>query len=68
MNLQVGDQVICRISGNPYCKDRVRGTLIKIGASYGKVQAADGLVRRVRKEWIKKQNNNGGQLPLTAIK
>jgi len=54
-NLRIGDSVISRVTGNPYCKDRATGDVVKVNGSFVRIRLQDGLEIAVKREWIEYQ-------------
>ena len=51
-NLRIGDSVVSRVTGNPYCKDRATGEVVKVNGSFVRIRLQDGLEIAVKREWI----------------
>jgi len=54
-NLRIGDNVVSRVTGNPYCKDRATGEVVKVNGAFVRMRLQDGLEIAVKREWIEYQ-------------
>lgn len=52
LSLRVGDLVCSRVTGNPYCKDRATGEVVKLSGEFARIRLRGGLEIAVKREWI----------------
>lgn len=52
LDLRIGDLVCSRVTGNPYCKDRATGEVVKLSGEFVRIRLQDGLEIAVKREWI----------------